>query len=346
MMTPITLSENSLLELYKEIYAKADRIIERLLMVMFLFGFFIAFFYETWLVAFGVGSLCLLAYFISKKLLPGSNLYQYVLSSVCTIFAAQYIYQMHGMAEMHFWVFISSTALIIYQNWRLQIPMILIVYIHHGTFAYLQYIGYSEIYFTQLEYMDLTTFLFHAVLATGVCLVSGLWGYTIHNRTVQDAMNFKVLSALQVELQQNAQKMDEMNKDLIKVNREIKDKNSALQASEDQLLASGEKLRRINENLNQLVEERSAALHDQNKKLLQHAFINAHKVRSPLARILGLVNLIGHEMNLSGKGDELLGHLNLSARELDDVLREVRMNLEEAEFKEVNSAFSSNGSKE
>jgi signal transduction histidine kinase len=334
MITPTTLSEASLRALYKEIYLKADRIIERLLMVMFLFGFFIAFFYDTWLVALGVGTLCLVAYFSAKKLSPGTNLYQYVLSSVCTIFAAQYIYQMHGMAEMHFWVFISSTALIIYQNWRLQIPMILIVYVHHGTFAYLQYVGYSEVYFTQLEYMDLTTFLFHAVLATGVCLVSGLWGYTIHNRTVQDAVNFKILSALQEELQLNAAKMDEMNKDLIKVNSEIKEKNEELRASEEELLASGEKLLRTNENLNQLVEHRTAALRDQNKTLLQHAFINAHKVRSPLARILGLVNLIGHEIKLGGKGDELLTHLNLSARELDDVLREVRTNLEEAEFKE------------
>jgi signal transduction histidine kinase len=334
MMSPITLSEDSLPELYKEIYVKADRIIERLLIVMYLFGFFIAFFYETWLVAFGVGSLCLFAYFITKKLLPSSNLYQYVLSSICTIFAAQYIYQMHGMAEMHFWVFISSTALIIYQNWRLQIPMILIVYIHHGTFAYLQYTGYSEVYFTQLEYMDLTTFLFHAVLATGVCLVSGLWGYTIHNRTVQDALNFRALSALQDELEQNARKVDKLNKDLMKMNREIKDKNQELQASEEKLLASSEKLRKINETLNQLVEERTAALLDQNKRLMQHAFINAHKVRSPLARILGLVNLIGREIKFNRKGDELLSHLNLSAQELDDVLREVRTNLEQAEFME------------
>jgi hypothetical protein len=332
MMSPITLSEDSLRGLYQEIYVKADRIIRWLLVVMYLFGFFIAFFYETWLVAFGVGSLCVFAYFISKKILPNSNLYQYVLSAICAIFAAQYIYQMHGMAEMHFWVFISSTALIIYQNWRLQIPIILIVYIHHATFAYLQYMGYSEVYFTQLEYMDLTTFLFHAVLATGVCLVSGLWGYTIHNRTVKDALNFKALSELRDELQQNVQKVDELNKDLMKVNREIKDKNEELLASEEELLASSEELLKINENLNQLVEHRTAALLDQNQKLMQHAFINAHKVRSPLARILGLVNLIGHEIQLHEKGDELLNHLNASARELDEVLKEVRTNLEEAEF--------------
>jgi signal transduction histidine kinase len=333
MTRAITLSEVEIRELYKDIFAKADRIIERLLILMFVFGLFISFFYDTWFVAIGVGSLCLLAYFVSKNLLPGSNLYQYVLSSVTTVFAAQYIYQMHGMAEMHFWVFICSTALIIYQNWKLQIPMILIVYVHHGTFAWLQYAGYAEVYFTQLEYMDLTTFLFHAVLATGVCLISGLWGYTIHNRTVKDAVNFKALSAMQSELQENSRKVDELNKELMTFNREIREKNEELRASEEELTASGEQLKRINENLNQLVEERTRVLYNQNHALLQHAFVNAHKVRGPLARILGLVNLIGHEIKLNGNGKELLEHLDQSATELDDILKEVRTNLERAEFK-------------
>ena len=137
----LTLSDAELKNLYSSIYAKADKLTEGLLALMFLFGIFIAFFYDTWLVAFGVGGLCLFAYYISKKLLPRSNLYQYVYSAVSAILAAQFIYQMHGMAEMHFWVFISSTVLIIYQNWKLQIPLIVLVVIHHGTFAYLQYIG-------------------------------------------------------------------------------------------------------------------------------------------------------------------------------------------------------------
>jgi signal transduction histidine kinase len=333
-MTTVSLSDRDLRELYKDIYAKADKVVERLLIVMFLFGIFIAFFYDTWLVAFGVGSLSLFAYFVTKKILPRSNLYQYVLSVVTTLFAAQYIYQMHGMAEMHFWVFICSTVLIIYQNWRLQVPMILIVYIHHGSFAYLQYQGFKEVYFTQLEYMDLTTFLFHAVLATGVCLVSALWGYNIRQRTLRDALNFKTLSILQQEVHENAKKMEQLNKDLMIVNREIQEKNEKLQASEEELLASGEELLRTNENLNELVEQRTQALLHQNKKLLQYAFLNAHKVRSPLARILGLVNLIGYEVELNGKGKELVTRLNISANELDTILQEVRVNLEDAEFRE------------
>ncbi|QHT71505.1 hypothetical protein GXP67_35020 [Rhodocytophaga rosea] len=326
-MDHYTLSKTDLQRLYKDIYSKADKIIEPILGAMFLFGLLIAFFYDTWLIAIGIGSLNMLAYVITKKMLPESNLYQYILSVISAIFAAQYIYQMHGMAEMHFWVFISSTLLIIYQNWRLQLPLILMVYLHHGLFAYLQYSGYSEVYFTQLAYMDLTAFLFHALLATGVCGISAIWGYTTSKRTLQDALNIKTLSALQEELRQNACKMDELNTHLIQVNEEVHLKNERLHASE-------EELRQINENLNALVAHRTQALLKQNQKLLQHAYINAHKVRAPLARILGLVHLFDYETEWKENEKILIDHLNLSARELDKILKEVSLNLEMAEFKE------------
>src|SRR5688572_23047673 len=220
-MRNYTLSPTEFKSLYSVIYAKADKIIHQVLMAMFLFGIAIAFYYDTWLIAFGVGGLCLLAYFITKKLLPNSDLYQYVLSGICAVFAAQYIYQMHGLAEMHFWVFISSTILIIYQNWRLQIPLILIVFLHHATFAYLQYSGLQEIYFTQLEYMSLSTFFLHAILAGTVTFISALWSYNLRSRTVQDAQNYKALAELQEELQQNAEKLEEVNKNLMAVNLDV-----------------------------------------------------------------------------------------------------------------------------
>lgn len=332
--SPAGLIHHDFTELYRDIYGKADRIVTRVLAIMFFFGILIAPFYDTWLVALGVGGLCIIAYVVTKKLLPESNLYQYVLSVVFAIFAAQYIYQMHGMAEMHFWVFISSTVLIIYQNWRLQIPLIVIVYLHHGAFAYLQYVGYQEIYFTRLDYMDLTTFFFHAVLATGVCFVSGFWGYNIRERTIHDALNYRALALLQEELQLSSLKMDALNKHLMEVNKEIQMKNEELQASSEELQASEEQLMQINENLNNLVVARTEALMKQNQMLMKHAFVNAHKVRSPLARILGIVNLFQYERDLNDTEKELIRHLNLSANELDDILSEVRVSLQAAEFKE------------
>jgi signal transduction histidine kinase len=320
MLSDDNLSAAELNELQRGIFSFADKVNECLLLAMFFFGIFIAFFYDTWLVAVGVGSLCLIAYYTTKKLLPNSDLYQYVLSGVSAILAAQFIYQMHGMAEMHFWVFISSTILIIYQNWRLQVPLILIVVIHHGSFAYLQFSGYEEIYFTQLDYMDLTTFIFHGVLASCICLVSAYWSYTLNNRTIQGALDLKTQLRLKAELQ--------------KKNDALTSSEEELRASQEELLASQEELTQINENLNNVVKERTLTIIDQNKKFVHHAFINAHKVRSPLARIQGLVNLLSYEApRLSEDGLEIQRLLKESSIELDDILREVKANLDDAEYK-------------
>jgi len=320
LVNHVTLTESELTGIRQGIFSFADKVNEGLLIAMFVFGIFIAFFYDTWLVAFAVGGLCLAAYYISKKMLPASDFYQYVLSGVSAIFAAQFIYQMHGMAEMHFWVFISSTILIIYQNWKLQIPLIAIVVVHHASFAYLQFSGYKEIYFTQLDYMDLTTFIFHGVLATCVCAVSAYWSHTIYKRTIEGAVHLKEQVLLQTELQEK--------------NEELTTSEEELRASQEELLASQEELTQINENLNDLVKERTLTIIDQNKKFVEHAFINAHKVRSPLARIQGLVNLLNYEAHqLSAEGQEIHRLLKASATELDDILREVRINLDAAEFK-------------
>jgi len=154
------------------------------LMNFFLAGFFVAGlvfapFFDTWTIAWGVGGLSLLAYYSVKFLLPDSTLYQYVLSLVIAIFMAQYIYQMHGLFEMHFFAFIGSAILITYQNWKLQIPILAFVVLHHAVFNYLQFSGNDRIFFTRLEYLDLTTFIIHILLAGIVFFICGLWAYQL-----------------------------------------------------------------------------------------------------------------------------------------------------------------------
>ncbi|MFK7923711.1 MAG: ATP-binding protein [Bacteroidia bacterium] len=154
----------------------------------FLLGLFLATFYGTWLIAISVGSLNLAAYWGSKLLLPKTKVYQYVGSAVLGIFMAQFIFQMHGLFEMHFFAFISSTLLISYSNWRLQLPLFFVIIIHHITFAYLQFLGVEGVYFTQLSYMDLGTFAFHLGLALVIFLHCGFWGYFSEQQILEDGL--------------------------------------------------------------------------------------------------------------------------------------------------------------
>jgi signal transduction histidine kinase len=203
-----------------QIKNKSDRLMNYFLLSYFLVGLVLAYFYDTWMVALAVGSLSLLAYYSVKLLTPGSNLYQYVLSVVFGIFMGQYIYQMHGLFEMHFVAFIGSTILITYQNWKLQIPLALVVVVHHALFGYLQYIGYDKIYFTQLDYMTLQTFTIHGILATAIFFICGLWAHHFKKYSERHIEQTFEMGRLQEE---HAQKevLERSNMELRKTNSEL-----------------------------------------------------------------------------------------------------------------------------
>lgn len=167
----------------------------------YLLGLVFASFYGTWLIAISLGFGLMLAYYGTKLLLPYSDLYQYVLSVVFGIFMMQFIYQMRGMFEMHFFSFIGSVLLVTYQKWKLQIPMFVVVVLHHACFGYLQNKGYANIYFTQLNNFDLRAFSVHILLSVIVFFICGLWSYQL-----KEYHEKQLIQRLQVaELQKNAQ---------------------------------------------------------------------------------------------------------------------------------------------
>lgn len=182
MKTKASLNEQDYLHSFMSTMTqKSDTIINYVLAIYFLLGVALAFKYDTFEIGVGVGTLNILLYYSAKWFLKNSNFYQYVLSVVLAIFMAQYIYQMHGLFEMHFTVFIASTILIIYQNWKLQIPLTLLVVLHHAGLAYLQSAVYNDptglqLYFSQVNF-DLETLLIHVVLAAVVFFMNGYWAY-------------------------------------------------------------------------------------------------------------------------------------------------------------------------
>jgi hypothetical protein len=84
-----------------------------------------------------------------------------------------------------------------------------------------------------------------------------------------------------------------------------------------------EEIEVINNNLEQIIVDRSEKIKDQELRITKFAFINAHKVRSPLARIMGLLNLIHLEKDKVSALEEYLPTLRTNAEELNEMLREV-----------------------
>jgi signal transduction histidine kinase len=204
----------------EQVKQKSDTLMNYFLASFFVVGLILANFYDTWLFALGVGGLSLLAYYSVKFLLPRSETYQYMVSVVFGIFMAQFIYQMHGLFEMHFIAFIGSAILITYQNWKLQIPLAALVIVHHATFGYLQYIGYDKVYFTQLDYMTLQTFIIHGLLATVVFFICGLWAWQLkRSNERQIELTYEMGRYQEEQLQQKA---------LLRSNEELKKSNKEL----------------------------------------------------------------------------------------------------------------------
>jgi two-component system, sensor histidine kinase and response regulator len=226
-MTTYTLEATQQTNLRNEVRKRSDRLMNYFLIGFFVAGLLFAFYYDTWSIALGVGSLSLLAYYSVKIVLPGSDLYQYVLSAVLGLFMAQYIYQMHGLFEMHFFAFIGSAVLITYQNWKLQIPIAVVVVIHHAIFGYLQDIGYEEIYFTKLGYFDLQTFIIHIVLAAIIFFICGLWAYQLKkNNEIQIAHvlemgRFQKEAQLHEERKRHAEVLERSNQELRRSNEQL-----------------------------------------------------------------------------------------------------------------------------
>jgi signal transduction histidine kinase len=109
--------------------------------------------------------------------------------------------------------------------------------------------------------------------------------------------------------------------------KEIKSR-LALNASNQAIKIQAEEIKHINENLEHLVSRRTEELEKKNKTLEEYAFINAHKLRAPVASILGLIPIL-RALPLTGEGKEVIRHLKESTDKLDDIVHAITRTLEQ-----------------
>ena len=99
----------------------------------------------------------------------------------------------------------------------------------------------------------------------------------------------------------------------------VKERTAEILKMNQEIWHQAEEIKAINDNLEKLVHERTNELERKNKALEEAAFINAHNLRSPVASLLGLINLV-KKLKWHEDDKEYIHHLEKSADKLDEVV--------------------------
>ena len=113
-----------------------------------------------------------------------------------------------------------------------------------------------------------------------------------------------------------------VNRLLIRNAKTVQMQKSKLEQQATELQVSNKVTQEINANLEKIVESRTLKIHQQNTVLRNYEFENSHRVRGPLARILGLISIFETE-SLTDEQQLLMKRMCESATELDEIIRDM-----------------------
>jgi len=122
------------------------------------------------------------------------------------------------------------------------------------------------------------------------------------------------------------QRYDEICKELASNNLELIEKSHEIETQNEELVQSQENLNQLNIHLESLVDERTREVKKQNELLIKYAYSNAHHLRGPVARVLGLLQLSKLEANLDYPF--LFEKIEEQTKEIDEVVKTINKELE------------------
>ncbi|PTB97948.1 hypothetical protein C9994_00555 [Marivirga lumbricoides] len=127
---------------------------------------------------------------------------------------------------------------------------------------------------------------------------------------------------------------------LLKVHQQLKTQKEEIERKQNEIARKSlelanlnKELYALNENLEEKIVQRSEQLTRKNKQIAKYTYFNSHKLRAPVASVLGLINVL--ELSKNGILDPtILNHLKSCAIELDQIIHNLK-NILEAEIDEL-----------
>jgi signal transduction histidine kinase len=278
----------------RQIHLEGDRIVRFFIAIHCGIALCLARFYDTWTLALGVGGLAAGLFLAGAYLLPGSYFTRCLAGVSLQTFTALHIYQLHGMAEMHFFFFTAFTVLLVYRDWKSLWPGALLIIGQHIAFAYLHNIG-SDIYFFTDPYIDFTKLFFHFGIALGHVAICGYWAARLKRQSIFE-------TNAQYELSQLMRETQEKSELIGRVAEELEAKNEALSLTNVRLDASLQTEKGMRQQLNQkmgeLAQAQSQLVHAEKMASLGQLTAGiAHEINNPINFVFAGINAL--EKNLA-----------------------------------------------
>ncbi|SFE84725.1 tetratricopeptide repeat-containing sensor histidine kinase [Thermoflexibacter ruber] len=118
--------------------------------------------------------------------------------------------------------------------------------------------------------------------------------------------------------------------EMFKQKQQIEKQNMSLQSLNEEISQQKEEIETLNNQLEQLVQDRTNQLKitvdnlsKQNQDLAQFSYIVSHNLRSPVARILGLINIFNENKYEDEFNKQIIAHLKQTTSELDTVIKDL-----------------------
>lgn len=118
--------------------------------------------------------------------------------------------------------------------------------------------------------------------------------------------------------------------EIFKQKEQIEKQNGDLQVLNEEITQQKEEIATFNNQLEKLVQDRTLQLQitmdnlsQQNQDLAQFSYIVSHNLRSPVARILGLINIFNENKYEDEFNKQIIAHLKQTTTELDTVIKDL-----------------------
>jgi len=215
-----------------------------------------------------------------------------------------------------FYFQVLLTSVLMWNNaggWNGSVPylllvvMIAIVITSHGFLQIITLLAYGLVVFL----FSNTTFL--------NSFSSPNSNYSLLSREIDFLLNTAVLILITFYLKENFLSYRES---VELANAQLKESSDKLIDQTSQLHAQEVELSTIRNDLEKIISEKINETQTKAETLKEYAFVNAHHVRAPLARVLGLIDLIELEGQTNSSSDAL-HKIKRDAQEIDIILRKI-----------------------